>query len=298
MVSVNVPRRFREFFPPMGPRTLRRLPEGWQVRPYEEFELRPLGPVVGAEIDLDLRRPLSDEAQRELHRAFIEWKVLVFRAQDLSAEELSAFATYFGETFDDTVLGYPELYEAPNVIRGETTGFQNYWHADTTYWDCPGLATVIQVEGPPLGGDTLFADMAAAYDNLPDDIKEAIESLGAIHDVAWYAAAYHKDPEIAAERYPPVQHPVVRTHPVTSRKTLFVNAQWTRELVGLDRDVGDALLTYLCAQATVPEYQCRVQWGASAVGIWDNRAVQHYASGDYTGRRTLLRTTVRGDKPY
>jgi taurine dioxygenase len=298
MVTVNVPRRFLDFFPPMGPRTLVRVPHGWDDRPYELFGLRPLGPVIGAEVDVDLRQAPSEDVQRELHRAFIEWKVLVFRSQDLSADQLSALAACFGETFDDTVLGYPELYEAPNVIRGETTGFQNYWHADTTYWRCPGLATVIQVEGPAVGGDTLFADMAAAYDNLPDDVKEAIEPLRAVHDVAQYATEYHHHPEIAAERYPPVEHPVVRTHPVTKRKTLFVNAQWTREIVGLDREVGDALLVYLCAQATVPEFQCRIQWGRSAVGLWDNRAVQHYAVGDYSERRTLLRTTVRGDEPY
>ena len=182
---------------------------------------------------------------------------------------------------------------------GYCTGNQNYWHADDTYMARPGIGSVLRIaEVPSVGGDTVFSDMAVAYDNLDEELKAEIADLRAVHDCAPYAAvtphyARHLD-EITA-RYPPVEHPVVRTHPETGRPTLFVNAMWTTRVVGLDPEQSDALLLHLAAQATVPEYQCRIHWTPDMVLFWDNRAVQHYAVSDYTEPRLMIRSTLRGD---
>lgn len=203
-----------------------------------------------------------------------------------------------GEPIDATLLqtgsnGVDVLY-----VKGD----QNYWHADDTFMASPGIGSVLHIgEVPALGGDTLFSDMAAAYDNLDDETKAGIADLVAIHDCAPYAAiAPHYRDHVAeiAERFPPVEHPVVRTHPETGRKTLFVNGMWTTRILGLDDEVAGALLLRLCLQATVPEYQCRVRWSTDKVVLWDNRAVQHYAVSDYSDPRLMVRTSMCGDRPF
>lgn len=302
MAIVQAPRRFAELFPPLGPRILRRVPEDFVVRPYDRFNVRPLGPTVGAEIDgIDLSKPLSEEVQSDLERALLEWKLVFFRAQAIDVEQFYAFARYFGETFDDSTMGHlAEMTrdsKTPNVGVGMSTAEQNYWHADATYGAEPPRATVLWIQPPPIGGDTLFADMAAAYDNLPDEVKTRIEPLTAIHDVDRYARSYHPTYTTETSRWPPVEHPVVIAHPKTGRKTLYVNSQWTRELVGVDPEEGEPLLMYLCAQASVPEYQCRLNWQPSGLAIWDDYALQHYAVSDYTEGRSRWRTTISGARP-
>jgi taurine dioxygenase len=302
MVTVQAPRRFADLFPPLGPRTLRRAPETFAVRPYDRFNIRPLGPTVGVEIDgVDLANPLSDEVVTDLHRALLEWKLLFFRAPAIDLRQFYAFARYFGDTFDDSTMGQQSQVtrdsQTPNVGVGKCTAEQNYWHADATYGKKPPRATVLRVQPPAVGGDTLFADMAAAYDNLPDEVKTRIEPLTAIHDVDRYARSFHPTYTTETSRWPPVEHPVVIAHPKTGRKTLYVNSQWTRELVGLEPEEGDPLLMYLCAQVSVPEYQCRLSWQPSGLGIWDGYAVQHYAVGDYTAGRSFWRTTIAGEFP-
>jgi taurine dioxygenase len=295
--TVQTPRRFADLFPPLGPRTLRRVPEDFEVRPYDRFNIRPLGPTVGVEIDgLDLTQALGNEVQADLQRALLEWKLLFFRAPAIDVQQFYRFATYFGETFDDSVMGMGQT-QPPNVGVGPCKGEQNYWHADATYGEKPPRATVLRVQPPSLGGDTMFADMAAAYDNLPDAVKIRIEPLTAIHDADRYARSFHRAYNPETSRWTAVEHPVVIAHPRTGRKTLYVNSQWTRELVGLEPAEGEPLLMYLCAQAAVPEYQCRLSWQPFGLAIWDDYALQHYAVGDYTEGRSFWRTTIRGEHP-
>lgn len=292
-------RRLLDIYPHRGPRRLVRTSSG---RPYRHLSLSPLGATIGVEVQgADLRAPLTEPVAAEIHRALLEWKVLVWRGQPVSAAEMHRFASRWGEPYDASLIAAGS-YPAPFVTLGAVTGEQNYWHADDTYMACPGLGTVLSVtEVPSVGGDTVFADMAAAYDNLALPLRQAIDGLRAVHDCAPYAAdvAHYQDhlDEIAA-RFPPVEHPVVRTHPETGRRTLFVNSNWTQRVVGLGAAQSDRLLLHLCAQATVPEYQCRIHWSPETVVFWDNRAVQHYAVADYSEPRVIMRCTLRGDRPY
>jgi len=269
---------------------------------YEAFVVRPLTPTIGAEIDLDLRR-VDDELQREIHRALLDWKVLFFRDQQLTVEEHRDFGHRWGE-----LEVHPFLPEGhiPEVVRFEKSdtakGYENIWHSDVTWREIPSMASILRArEVPTVGGDTLWADMGAVYDGLPDDVKERIDGLTAVHDFAQtFGLAYQGD-ELAKlrQQYPPAEHPVVRTHPETGRKTLYVNEIFTSHLVGMGETEGDELLRYLCAQSRIPEYQCRFRWSADAVAFWDNRATQHYAVSDYwPARRVMERVTVIGDRPY
>jgi taurine dioxygenase len=284
-----------ELYPPIGPLRLRRLPPGADERPYEHFEVRPGGALIGAEIvGVDIGEPQKDEVLDDLDRALLEWKVLVFRDQHITLEQQTAFATHWGAPFEAALF--------PGMSSGRNTlGYQNYWHADDTFRPEPGMGAVLRLTKlPRRGGDTLFADMAAAYDNLPDDVKVAIEGLRALHDVRPYATEmYGAAFDAIRDQYPAVEHPVVRTHPGTGRKTIYVNAQWSTRVLGLDEEDSARLLLYLTVQATVPEYQCRIRWAPDTVVFWDNRAVQHYAVSDYDGRdRTMERVAIRGDTPY
>jgi taurine dioxygenase len=289
--------RYLDLFPPPGPRILRRLPPGLESRPYERFAVRPLGSVLGAEIGgVDLRRPLGDAVTEDLRRALREWKVLVFRGGEADIQNFCDLACCFGETLDDTVLGRTELHVRPNVMVRDSRPEQNYWHADATFRADPPRATVLRIKPPSTGGDTLFCDMGAAYDNLPEPVQAAIAGLTAVHDVSSYADSFHHQRTVAESKWPPVEHPVVLEHPETGRKAIYVNAQWTRAIVGLDPEEGRTLLLYLCAQASVPEYQFRLNWHPHAIAVWDNWAVQHYALGDYTQPRSMWRTTIRGQR--
>lgn len=291
--------RLVDLYPPWGRRRLDRLAPGLEARPYELFGVRPLQRTIGAEITgVDLSGPLDPNIADEVHRALLEWKVLVFVGQHVGPPDVEAFGRLWGEPIDATLMqtgsnGVDVLY-----VKGD----QNYWHADDTFMAAPGIGSVLHIaEVPAIGGDTVFADMAAAYDNLDDGTKALIDDLQAVHDCAPYAAvAPHYRDHLAeiTERFPPVQHPVVRTHPETGRKTLFVNAMWTTRILGLDEGVAGPLLLRLCLQATVPEYQCRVRWSVDKVVMWDNRAVQHYAVSDYDDPRLMVRTSMGGDRPF
>lgn len=269
---------------------------------YESFVVRPLTPAIGAEIDLDLRR-VDDDLQRDIHRALLDWKVLFFRGQQLTVEEHRDFGRRWGDLEIHPFLPEGDIPEVVRFEKSDTSkGYENIWHSDVTWREVPSMASILRArEVPAVGGDTLWSDMAAVYDGLPDDVKERIDGLTAVHDFAQtFGLAYQRD-ELAKlrEQYPPAEHPVVRTHPETGRKTLYVNEIFTSHLVGIDEAEGDDLLRYLCAHARIPEYQCRFRWSEDAVAFWDNRATQHYAVSDYwPARRVMERVTVIGDRPY
>jgi taurine dioxygenase len=292
-----------------GPRVASRTPAGWEDRPYSRFSLRPLSPTIGAEVaGISLAEPLDDSTRDELNRALLESKVLFFRDQHLSHEQQVTFARNWGPLeahpfARDQSFNQPD--QRPEVVRlekgADAKGYENIWHSDVTWRECPSLGSVLRaVEVPAVGGDTLWADMGAAYDCLPDEVKERIDGLTAVHD---WIETFGRGMDAATRDalrpdFPAVEHPVVRSHPETGRKTLFVNQAFTQHVVGLDRHESDALLDLLCRQASFPEFQCRFQWTPGAVAFWDNRSTQHYATSDYyPQRRVMERITVIGDRP-
>ncbi|MEE4584124.1 TauD/TfdA dioxygenase family protein [Streptomyces antimycoticus] len=288
-----------------GPRILRRVPEEWEERPYERFELAPLGRVIGAEIrGLDLSRPLDPALREELNRALLEWKVLFFRGQHLTPERQRGFARHWGELETNPLLA---AGTSEDVVRfdkgsGATPTFENIWHTDVTFRTRPALGAVLQLrEVPPVGGDTLWADMAAAYDNLPAEVKDRIDGATAVHDFIPGFSRFYGPERLAPfqEMFPPVEHPVVRTHPETGRRMLFVNTSFTTRITGMERAESDRLLSFLCRQAHVPEYQVRFHWQPGDIAFWDNRATQHYAVNDYAPhRRVAERVAIEGDQPF
>jgi len=285
-----------------GERLLCRLPGDGPDRPYELFTVTPLGRTLGAEITgVDLRTVPDGELRSELHRALLEWKVLFFPGQDLSSAQQRAFGLLWGELETNPMLDAGDTADVVRFGTGART-FENIWHADTTFRETPAMGAVLRmVQVPPFGGDTLWADMAAAYDNLSAGVRATIDDAVAVHDMVPGFARF-LDPaklERLQDRFPPVTHPVVRTHPETGRRTLNVNASFTTEIVGLPRAESDALLRHLFAQAHVPEYQARYRWTEGTVAFWDNRATQHYAVGDYhPHRRVAERVAIAGDRPF
>ncbi|PZT71279.1 taurine dioxygenase [Streptomyces sp. SW4] len=287
-----------------GPRTLRRLPDGWEERPYDLFEVVPQARTIGAEIrGVDLSQPLTPALYEELDRALLEWKVLFFRSQHLTSAQQRAFARNWGELETNPLLA---TGSSEDVVRFDKGGdavptFENVWHTDVTFRERPALGAVLQLrEVPPSGGDTMWADMAAAYDNLPQDVKDRIDHARAVHDFIPGFARFYGPERLAPfqDVFPPVEHPVVRTHPVTGRRMLFVNTSFTTHIVGMDRDESDRLLRLLFQQAHVPEYQVRFRWQPGDIAFWDNRATQHYAVNDYAGRRRVAeRVAIAGDRP-
>ncbi|MGO1051890.1 TauD/TfdA dioxygenase family protein [Crossiella sp. CA198] len=287
-----------------GPRQLRRLPEGIEERPYELFILRPLGRVIGAQIHgVDLAEPLTPVLREELNRALLEWKVLFFREQRITPGQQRAFAAHWGELETNPFIPQGDTAEVTRFERSAAMpGLENIWHTDVTFRPNPALGSVLRlITVPPIGGDTMWADMAAAYDNLPEEVRERIEGLRAVHDYLPGFARF-TDPELLVrhqEQFPSVTHPVVRRHPETGRRTLFVNQAFTTHIVGLPRAESDRLLRYLFTQAHVPEYQVRFRWQPDSVAFWDNRATQHYAVNDYHPHaRVAERVAIAGDRPY
>ncbi|OON82415.1 TauD/TfdA dioxygenase family protein [Streptomyces tsukubensis] len=288
-----------------GVRVLRRLPEGVEERPYGLFELEPLARTIGARVHgLDLSRPLTEALRTELNRALLEWKVLFFRGQHLTSRAQRDFAGNWGELETNPLLATGDDKETVRFDKAEgtTPTFENVWHTDVTFRERPAMGAVLQLrEVPPAGGDTMWADMAAAYDNLPQDIKDRIDGARAVHDFIPGFSRFYPASRLAPfqDEFPPVEHPVVRRHPETGRKMLFVNTSFTTRVVGLDRDESDRLLRLLFQQAHVPEFQVRHRWEAGDIAFWDNRATQHYAVNDYAPhRRVAERVAIAGDRPF
>ncbi|MDZ4741596.1 MAG: TauD/TfdA family dioxygenase [Alphaproteobacteria bacterium] len=272
------------------------------------LEVRPLTPTIGAEIHgIDLRQPLDAVTLSEVRAALLDWKVLFFRDQDITTGQHLAFARNFGELevhpFAPEKPGYPEVLAITH--DRERPGKENTWHSDVTWRLEPSLGSILRaLEVPEVGGDTLFADMYAAYEGLSDEVKTKIEGKSAIHDFENFRRGLRKKGKSESEieeynkKYPPAEHPVVRAHPETGRKGLYVNAAFTQYIVGMERAASDTLLTHLYAQAAIPEYQCRFRWEVNSIAFWDNRASQHYAVSDYwPAVRRMERVTIVGDKP-
>ena len=272
------------------------------------LSLQPLTPTVGVEIHgVDLSQPLSDDTLSGIRRALLDFKVVFFRDQEITTEQHLAFARRFGELevhpFAPHKPDYPEVLAITH--NRESRGRENTWHSDVTWREVPSLGSILRaIEVPPVGGDTLFADMVAAYAGLSDAIKAEIEGKVAVHDFAHFRLRLRKsgktEEEIAEfdRRFPKVEHPVVRTHPEIGERALYVNAAFTQHIVGVSEERSREMLAHLYAQAAIPEYQCRFRWEANSIAFWDNRSSQHYAVSDYwPAVRRMERVTVVGTRP-
>lgn len=270
---------------------------------FDHFEAKLQSPCLGAEIrGLDLAKPLSPEAARELETALVEYKVLFFRDQSIEAAQHAEFARHFGEL---EIHPFLPGGETPEVIRfakdAEVVGVENIWHSDVSWREIPSLGSVLRAyEVPDVGGDTIWADMEAVYEGLPDALKEEIEGREAVHDFmhSFGLGLSEEEREEKAKQFPPATHPIVRTHPVSGRRCLYVNSIFTSHIVGMDRADSDALLSRLYAEVQVPEYQVRFKWAPDSIAFWDNRSTQHLAISDYWPRKRVMeRLTIIGDRP-
>jgi alpha-ketoglutarate-dependent taurine dioxygenase len=273
---------------------------------------------IGAEIsEISLAEAATnDDLFGEIKEALLRHKVLFLRDQQISKAEHVAFAERFGQLETHPVVGsdpkHPGLVCIYKDLDSPPEHFENAWHCDATWRDKPPMGAVLRcLECPPVGGDTVWADMGKAYEELPEDIKDKIDGLYARHSIeATFGARMPIEKRHGLkEQFPDAEHPVVRTHPETSEKVLFVNSFTTHftnfhtaENVryGQDYSPGAAqLLNYLIARASIPEYQVRWRWRPNSVAIWDNRCTQHYAVMDYwPAVRKMERAGITGDKPY
>jgi taurine dioxygenase len=292
-----------------------------------------LGKSLGAEIGgVDLSRPLADEAFARLAKAFFDNEVVVFRNQRLTPEQQVAFTRRFGELEhhvrrESCLPGFPEILIVSNVVdeRGKAIGAQDagrFWHSDLSYKREPSLLSALYALEVPVKdgrvlGDTGFASATAAYAALPEEMKRRLEGLRNVHSYRYYrtknaqaqtedaalrgrVVQEHVPSEEQLRSVPDVEMPVVRSHPVTGRKALFVNEAHTSHVVGMERAEGDALLAELYRHIVRPEFTYTHRWQAGDLLMWDNCAVQHKATFDYALplRRRMHRTTVRGSAPF
>ena len=273
---------------------------------------------IGAElVGFNLATAINDDGLfAEIRNLLLEHKVLFLRDQDFSRAEHVAFAERFGALEDHPVAGshpdHPGLVQIYKSPESPADRYENAWHSDASWREVPPFGSVLRcVECPPVGGDTMWANMGLAYANLPAHIKAQIEGLRARHSIeASFGAAMPIEKRLALKaQFPDAEHPVVRTHPETGEKILYVNAFTThftnfhtpeRVRFGQDANPGAGdLLRYLISQANIPEYQVRWRWKPNSVAIWDNRATQHYAVMDYPAcHRKMERAGIIGDKPY
>ena len=266
------------------------------------------GAALGAEIrGVDLGHTLGDETADALRRAFLEHQVLFFREQWLTPTRLLAFARCFGEPVEYPFAeGIPECPLVTEIVKEphERINFGGEWHSDTTYLERPPKATLLYaVEVPAAGGDTLYADMYRACERLSPGMRGMLGRLRAVNSAALLGR--EKRDGYASVRARNVdrldmcaEHPVVRTHPETGRKALYVNETHTLHFRGMTREESLPLLAHLCREAVRPELGFRLRWTRGTLAIWDNRCVQHYALNDYHGqRRVMHRVIVAGDRP-
>ena len=272
------------------------------------LEVCPITPTIGAEVrGVDLRGPLAEAEVRMIKQALTEHLVLFFRDQDITKAQHIAFGRCFGE------LCFPPFMtqhgDDPEILvidqerpQGDGT---DVWHSDNTFMADPPLGSILRaIQLPGAGGDTCFASAFAAYDALSDPIKDLLEELHAVHDLTRTLeranSAGHTNVDVAATlaKSPPVEHPVIRTHPDSGRKALFVNANSTTRILELSERENALLLPFLCDHIRSPEFQCRFQWEPNSIAFWDNRSAQHLAVADYHERRVMHRVTIQGDRPF
>ena len=276
-------------------------------RDYRHIQVRRIAGALGAEIrGVDLARPLEEQVIAEIRGAFLEHLVIFFPDQPLTAPQFLAFGRRFGEPVEYPMLkGLPDCPLITPVIKleHERDNFGGVWHSDTTYLEQPPMASMLYaVETPPYGGDTLFASQYAAYDALSDGLKSVLSTLVAVNTSAKADVTRSREDrlrEAGAERKVLTgEHPVVRTHPETGRKALYVNFGHTLRFKGWSEAESAPLLDYLFRHQVRPEFTCRYSWAPGSLAFWDNRCAQHNPVNDYHGhKRVMHRLTLAGDRP-
>jgi taurine dioxygenase len=271
--------------------------------------VHPVAGALGAEVSgVDLEKPLDAETVDALRRAWLEHLVLFFRDQPLAPTQFLDFARRFGEIVEyPFVKGLEEHPEIIPVVKLETEriNFGGVWHSDTAYLDVPPMASMLLArEVPPAGGDTLFANMYQAYETLSDGMKRLLTGLRAINSSAKADASRTREDRVAdrgrADARPLYEaaHPVVRVHPETGRRALYVNVAHTVRFDGMTEEESAPLLGFLYRHQIRPEFTCRLRWRPGSLAFWDNRCAQHNAINDYAGhRRVMHRITLGGDRP-
>ena len=269
------------------------------------------GPTIGAEIrGVDWTNAIDQGVAKQIHDALMEHKIIYFQGVDISPRQQLEFGRMFGEC---TVHPFvPHLEDVPEVVvldnhKDNPVFSTDVWHSDETFRIEPPMGSILRcIRKPETGGDTLWVDMCAVYEGLSDKMRSFLSGLEAIHDFKNFRHKFdhlpprekHEKLARMEEELPNPVHPVVRTHPVTGSKCLFVNEQFTVAIKGMREDESDALLAFLYQQTKVPEYQFRLHWEVGTMAFWDNRPTQHYASNDYyPQRRTMHRITIKGEKP-
>lgn len=276
------------------------------------LHIEPLAGTLGAEISgIDLSQPLDDALIAEVRQALLDNHVIFFRDQNITPDQQVAFGRCFGDLHIHPYIphreGYPEILQLQSRADGPASmAYQsNTWHTDLTYEAEPPMACILRaVEVPPAGGDTMWNNLHAAYDALSEPMREFLDDKIAIHYIAISMPADFLEQTWSAKQVarfheltPPVEHPVVRTHPETGRKGLFVNRNFTSHIMGLNRLESDALLAFLLQHIEQPEFAVRFHWAKDSIAMWDNRCTQHYAIIDYKSQRTMNRVTIRGERP-
>ncbi len=266
-----------------------------------------LGAIVGG---IDLSQPLGNAEQQAIEHALLEHQVLFFRAQPLTPQQQAGFVARFGDLHIHPI--FPNVAEQPEILVLDTAvtdvADNAIWHTDVTFLPTPALGSVLAAKQlPAYGGDTLWASGFAAFETLSKPMQRLLDGLTATHDFtrSFPLERFGTTPadlqrwEDTRRQYPPLSHPVVRTHPVSGRKALFVNEGFTSRINELTASESTALLSYLFAHATRPEFTIRWRWQENDVAFWDNRVTQHYAVDDYRPqRRVMHRATILGDAPY
>jgi taurine dioxygenase len=287
-----------------------------------DLHVTPLSATIGAEIrGVDLRQPLGADLVADLRAALLRHKVIFFPGQHLGPADHVSFARYFGtptpaHPIIPGIDGYPEIFEidytkAAKIKARDGDVVDRYdglsWHTDVTFVENPPLGSILNaVVMPAAGGDTLFSDQRAAYDGLSETLREFLDRLVAVHDGSGAfgkVLAKRKDGggNWDGKQYQalePVEHPLIRTHPETRHKSIFVNPGFTSHIKGLARAESDTLLRFLYDHSVKPQYTVRYHWHAGDLGFWDNRVTQHSVVGDFAGQpRVIQRVTLQGDKP-
>lgn len=284
------------------------IPENFEKKDLP-FSVKRLSPSIGGEINgIDLTSPIDEVTKDLIYEALLVYKVIFFRDQKISTEQHINFSKNFGELeihpFAPKKENHPEVLVITH--NEHSKGRENTWHSDVTWRMEPSLGSVLRmIQKPPHGGDTLFADMHEAYEGLSEEVKHKLDGAIAVHDFANFRERLIKEgkseEEIKSfnEKYPMPEHPVIRTHPDTKKRAIYVNAAFTQYIKGWDERESREMLNFLYAQASIPEYQCRFAWEENSIAFWDNRACQHYANSDYWPNiRKVERVTIIGDRPY
>lgn len=276
-----------------------------------ELEVRPLTPTIGGEVSgIDLSKDLSDDTVADLREAFLDRLVLFFRDQDLTIEQHIALGRRFGELhinlaalpYRDGDVVYPEVL-AIHTDEKTPRAAGEVWHSDASCDPEPPMASIMKLhELPPTGGDTLFASMYAAYETLSEPMRRFLAELRAVHDGSanyhYHELAERKGADVEEEPFSRNSHPVVRTHPETGRKALFVNPLFTTRIDEVPESESDAILGFLFEHLSQPAFQCRFLWTPNAMAMWDNRCALHHAVWDYHPHaRSGTRVTIQGDRP-